>query len=50
MLKVIRDGIDFLSLCSVIGQENMCQPLNQSDAKLKPIATWPFAFSRALGR
>ena len=50
MLKVIRDDIDFLSLCSGINQENMRQPLNQSDGKLKPIATWSFAFSRALGR
>ena len=46
MLKGIRDGVDFLSLCSVIGQENMRQPLNQSDGKLKPIATWSLAFSR----
>ena len=46
MLKVIRDDIDFLSLCSGINQENMRQPLNQSDGKLKAIATWSLAFSR----
>ena len=27
-------------LHSVIGQENSCYPLNQSDANLKPLATW----------
>ena len=35
--------IDFALLRSVIG------PVNQSDAKLKPITSWSPAFSRALG-
>ena len=48
--KVIRDCIGFGSLCIVIGLENSRQPLSQSDAKLKPIATWSLAFSRARGR
>ena len=39
--------IGFALLRSVIGLENSRHPLNQSDAKLKPIATWSFAFSRA---
>ena len=33
--KVIRDCIGFALLCSVIGLENSCHLLNQSDAKLK---------------
>ena len=33
---------------SVIGPGNSSYPLDQSDAKLKPIATWSSAFSRAL--
>ena len=45
--KVIRDCIGFALLRSVIGLENSRHPLNQSDAKLKPIATWSLAFSRA---
>ena len=45
--KVIRDCIGFALLRSVIGLENLRQPLNQSDTKLKPIATWSLAFSRA---
>ena len=48
--KVIRDCIGFDLLRSVIGLENSRHPLNQSDAKLKPIATWSPAFSRAWGR
>ena len=50
MLKVIRDCIGFALVRSVIGQK-LSRPLpNQSDAKLKPIATSPPAFSRALRR
>ena len=45
--KVIWDRIGFALLRSVIGLENSRHPLNQSDAKLKPIATWSLAFSRA---
>ena len=45
--KVIRDCIGFALLCSVIGLENSRHLLNQSDTKLKPIATWLLAFSRA---
>ena len=33
--------------CHVIGPENLRPPPNQSDAKLKTIATFSFAFSRA---
>ena len=47
--KVIRDCIGFALLRSVIGQENSRHPLSQSDAKVKPIATWLLAFSRASG-
>ena len=50
MSKVIRDCIGLALLCSVIGLENSRHPLNQSDAKVKPIATWPLAFSRAWDR
>ena len=43
--------IGFALLRSVIGLENSRHPLSQSDAKLKPIATWwSFAFSRASSR
>ena len=45
--KVIRDCFGFASLSSVIGLESSRHPLNQSDSKLKPIATWSLAFSRA---
>ena len=48
--KVIRDYIGFALLRSVIGLENSRHPLNQSDAKLKPIATWSLVFSRAWDR
>ena len=44
--KVIRDCIGFALLHSVIGLENLRHPLNQTDAKVKPIATWSLAFSR----
>ena len=49
--KVILDILLFLlftSLRFVIGPENSHYPLNQSDLKLKLIATWSPAFSRAL--
>ena len=41
--------IGFALLRSVIVPENSCRPLDQSDSKLKPIASWPLVFSRALG-
>ena len=47
---MIRNCIGFALLCSVIGLENSRHPLSQSDAKLKPIATWSLAFSCAPGR
>ena len=50
MSKVIRNSVGFALLRSVIGQENSRHPLRQSDAKLKPIATWSLAFSRACGQ
>ena len=50
MSKVIRHCIGFALLRSVIGQENSSHFLNQSDAKLKPIAIWSLAFSRDSGR
>ena len=45
----MRECIDFALQRSLIGLENSRHPLNQSDAKLKPIETWPLAFSRASG-
>ena len=50
MSKVIGDCIGFALLRSVIGLKNSRHPLNQSDAKVKPIATWLLTFSRASGR
>ena len=47
MSKVIRDCIGFALLRSVIGLENSRHFLNQSDARLKPIATWSLALPRA---
>ena len=41
-------GIFFALFLFVISSENSRHFLNQSDAKLKPIATWLPAFSRAL--
>ena len=49
MSKVIRDCIGFALLRSVIGLENS-RHLDQSDARLKPIASRSLAFSRAWGR
>ena len=49
MSNEIRDNICFVLLRSVIGPENSRHSRNQSDAKLKPIATWSPAFSRAFG-
>ena len=43
-----RYCIGFALLRFVIGPNNSCYSLNQSDAKLKPTLTWSFAFSRAL--
>ena len=48
MSKIIRDCIAFALLCSVNGLENLHHLLNQSDEKLKPIATWSLTFSRTL--
>ena len=45
--KVIQARLGFTQLRFVIGKENSRHPLNQSDAKLKTIATLIFAFSRA---
>ena len=39
--------IIFALFLSVIGPENSCYFLNQSDVKLNPITTWSPAFSRA---
>ena len=39
----------FALLRFVIGPENSHHSLHQSDSKLKPIATWSHAFSRASG-
>ena len=39
----------FCLLCHVIGTEISNHPLNQSHSKIKPIAIWSLAFSRALG-
>ena len=50
MRKVIWDCISFALLRSVIGLKYSCHPLNQSDAKLKPIASLSLAFSPASGR
>ena len=47
--KASRHCIDFVLLHSVIGPENSRHSLNQSNVKLKPIAAWSPAFSRALG-
>ena len=45
--KVIQARLGFTQLRFVIGKENSRHPLNQSDAKLKTIATLLLAFSRA---
>ena len=47
MSKVIKDCIGFALLRSVVALEISLHFFNQSDAKLKPIATWSLAFSRA---
>ena len=49
MSKLIRDCIGFALLRSVIGLEKSLHLLNQSDAKLNPIATCSLSFSRACG-
>ena len=48
--KVINDCIGFAFPRAVIGPENSCQPLNQSNAALKPVTTRSLAFSRAKWR
>ena len=45
--KVIWGCFGLALLRLVIGPENSCYSLNQSDAKRKPIMTWLPAFSRA---
>ena len=50
MSNLIRDCIGLALLRSVIGLDNPRHPLRQSDAKLKLIATWSLAFSRASDR
>ena len=47
--KVNRNCFGFAFFRLVIGPEYYHYFLNQSDSKLKPIATWSPAFSRALG-
>ena len=48
-LRVESDALIIFALfLSVIGPENSCYFLNQSDLKLNPITTWSPAFSRAL--
>ena len=47
--KVYRYYFGFSFLHFVIGLQNSHHSLNQSDAKLKTIATLSFAFSRASG-
>ena len=39
------ERITFTLSHSVIGPENLGHPLNQSNAKLKPVATWSLRFS-----
>ena len=43
----IRDRIGFVSKRTVICFRNSRHLYDQSDAKLKLVATWSFAFSRA---
>ena len=53
MSKVIRDCIGFALLCVVIGLENSCHPLSQSDARLKKnrdLVTRVFPRSRPVTR
>ena len=47
--EVILDCCKFAFFHFMIGPENLHHFLNQSDSKLKPIATWSPAFSRASG-
>ena len=49
MSEVTRDYFGSALLRSVIGLENSCQALNQSDAKRKLNVTWSLVFSRAFG-
>ena len=46
-VEIIRDFYGFAMCYPVIGPENSCQSLDQSNAKLSPITTWSPAFSRA---
>ena len=48
MSNIIPGCFGFALFLFVIGPENSRHFLNQSDAKLKPIATWLLASSRAL--
>ena len=47
MSKIIYDCIGSPFICLFIGVEILRNPLDQSDVKLKSIATLSFAFSRA---
>ena len=42
--KIIRVGFDFALIFPMIGSENSRHPLDQSDAKLKPVSTGSLAF------
>ena len=42
--KVIRVGFGFALIFPMIGSENSLHPLDQSDAKLKPVSTGSLAF------
>ena len=48
MTKLIQDCFGFTELCIAASVENLRHPLNQSNAKLKPITRRQLAFSRAL--
>ena len=47
--EVTRDYFGSALLRSMIGLENSCRALNQSDAKRKLNVTWSLMFSRAFG-
>ena len=48
-LSLVQDCFGLAFLRHVMGPENSCHSLNQSDSKSKPIATLSVAFSRVLG-
>ena len=47
---MMLDCFGFASLRCVIGPENSCHNLNQSNVELQPNTTWSLAFSHALRR